>query len=60
MGNPVQINVFCDADHAYHGAKEAIPPNAPTPMGNPVQINVFCDADHAGNKVKRSVRIFTE
>jgi hypothetical protein len=37
----------------YHGAKEAIPPNAPTPMGNPVQINVFCDADHAGNKLMR-------
>jgi hypothetical protein len=37
----------------YRGAKEAIPPNAPTPRGHPVQINCFVDADHAGNRVTR-------
>jgi hypothetical protein len=46
---------FCKYDWTdfYHGATEAIPPNAPSPRGNPVQINVFCDADHASNKVTR-------
>jgi hypothetical protein len=37
----------------YRGAKEAIPPNAPTPRGHPVQVNCFVDADHAGNRVTR-------
>jgi len=37
----------------YHGAAEAIPPNAPNPRGSSVQMNVFCDSDHAGNKITR-------
>jgi len=37
----------------YSDAKEAIPPNAPSPRGHPVEINAFVDANHAGNKVTR-------
>jgi len=46
---------FTDYDwkEFYRDAKEATPPNAPTPRGHPVQINAFVDADHAGNKITR-------
>ena len=37
----------------YPGAKEAIPPNAPSPRGYAVSTTFYVDADHAGDTVNR-------
>jgi hypothetical protein len=34
----------------FGGAREATPPNAPTPRGKDVDLHVFVNSDHAGDK----------
>ena len=46
----------CDWHEFYPGAKEVIPPNAPTPLGKHVQMICFCDSDHAGDLLTRRSR----
>ena len=35
------------------GAKEALPPDMPTPWGRSIVMSCFVDADHAGCRVTR-------
>ncbi|KAI2513193.1 hypothetical protein MHU86_1231 [Fragilaria crotonensis] len=46
----------CDWRAFYGNAKEALPPNAPTPRGKDVDLRLFVDSDHAGDKKTRRSR----
>jgi len=53
---PFHQNPSCtkhDWDDFYPGAKEAIPPNAPSPRGYAVSTAFYVDADHAGDTTNR-------
>jgi hypothetical protein len=43
----------CDWKSFFGEAREAIPPNAPTPRGKDVDLQMFVDSDHAGDKQTR-------
>ena len=47
---PAQI---ADWTGYYPDAKEAIPPNTPTPLSKPMQMTCYIDSDHAGDLVMR-------
>ncbi|KAI2492700.1 Reverse transcriptase (RNA-dependent DNA polymerase) [Fragilaria crotonensis] len=42
----------CDWSEYYPGAKEALPPDMPTPRGRSVVMSCFVDADHAGAELR--------
>jgi hypothetical protein len=54
--NMTSYKTECDWKAFSGDAREAVPPNAPTPRGKDVDLRMFADSDHAGDKRTRRSR----